>query len=156
MRANSPEWSWPLQEPTASSPLPQWESNRQRQHTSIYSINPQCRHWLDCVCMYLLCLASHTTTLNPVWVHHIHASASFFSVSIWFLIKVIRLLPFSTIYSGVLIFISHSIASPHLTRTWLNCCSLSFPSLPHLPMSLSLCPSICHALFFSFSFAQWM
>lgn len=47
--------------------------------------------------------------------------------------------------------------SSHLSCTWLNSSLLSILSLPHLPvLSLSFCPSICHALLPSSFFAPCM
>lgn len=79
----------------------------------------------------LLCLASHTSTLDPLLLYHTHVYMHLCFVSVQLLNWVIRLLSFSSVHSGVQIFTSHSIVfTPllHMTQ-WL------FAFLPITPPS---------------------
>lgn len=98
----------------------------------------------------LLCLASHTSTLNPLLLHHAHVSASL----IWIHLTpelIDEVVSFSFIYSGVLIFTSCSIViTPllHMTQQFFP-----FHRSPICPfcLCLSVLPSVVLSSSLSFS-----
>lgn len=96
----------------------------------------------------LLCLANHTSTLNPFLLYpclYISFSHLFNCQT-----KQFRLLSFFPASILECLFSFHTASSPHLSSTLLNC-----PPPQQSAHVVFVCPSICHAVFISCSsFAQ--
>lgn len=87
----------------------------------------------------LLCLASHTSTLDPLLLYHTHVYMHLCFVSVQLLNWVIRLLSFSSVHSGVQIFTSHSIVfTPllHMTQWFFAFLPITPPSAHFVFVSL--------------------